>query len=526
MIWKKGTFWGIAVLLLFGAAVAEINMSPSPIWQSAYGVYPTGVAWADIDGNGWHDLVLGNGLDVTYSPNHVYFNDGGTLALSPGWVSDDEDPSDNVCIGDFDSDGDPDIVIAQLGCTAAGCPPLPHVMYLNDGGSLSTSPDWESQDGNAFSCALADPDLDGDLDIAIAQGDWLTGHLEKTVIYFNEGGTFDSLPGWESDSSYYSPEIEFADIDSDGDQDMAIGDRGSGIYVFYNHDGAIETSPSWQTTEVFVGRQMDFGDVDLDGDLDLAVAEGTGEYNLFLNTGGSLETSPCWNVSASVEPSCVCWADVDHDGDPDLAAGAWSGASGIFENQGGTLDSAFAWVFYSGGYKQQFAFCDFDEDSLIDTTFVFNGDGERQLFYIDINPLHEISSVEIDGVPLALDEYCYELARSWVSLATAPAVGEILTVRYTASADLDLAVTGTSRVMLFENLTVSAVEEDPWEEPEVGKRLDLGATILKGPLRLPDDMEAQVYDIAGKKISPDHIEPGIYFVEIDGRIAGKVVKVQ
>jgi hypothetical protein len=222
----------------------------------------------------------------------------------------------------------------------------------------------------------------------------------------------------------------------------------------------------------------------------------------------------------------VCFADVDHDGDLDLAAGAWYGAAGIFENEGGILGTTFAWTFYLGGYKQQFAFCDVDEDSLIDTTFVFEGDGERHLFYIDMNPLHAVSSVEIDGVPLGLDQYCYELARSWISLSTPPAVGETLTVHYTTSADLDLAVTGTSRAMVYENLTVSAVEEDPWEDPDVGISPRVETTVLRGPLHLTEGVSAKVYDISGKKAQPEHLEPGMYFVVIEGRLTGRVLKVK
>ena len=48
-------------------------------------------------------------------------------------------------------------------------------------------------------------------------------------------------------------------------------------------------------------------------------------------------------------------------------------------------------------------------------------------------------------------------------------------------------------------------------------------TILTGPLRLPSDKKYTIYDITGRKVSPPHLAPGIYFVEIDGKITQKVV---
>jgi YVTN family beta-propeller protein len=55
---------------------------------------------------------------------------------------------------------------------------------------------------------------------------------------------------------------------------------------------------------------------------------------------------------------------------------------------------------------------------------------------------------------------------------------------------------------------------------------DLGATIFSGPLRLPEGKKCRVFDITGRVVAPDKISPGIYFIEIDGDITRKVVKVR
>jgi len=52
------------------------------------------------------------------------------------------------------------------------------------------------------------------------------------------------------------------------------------------------------------------------------------------------------------------------------------------------------------------------------------------------------------------------------------------------------------------------------------------ATIFRGPLLLPEGKECKVFDITGRTVVPEKIKPGIYFVEIDGVIIQKVVKIR
>ncbi len=54
----------------------------------------------------------------------------------------------------------------------------------------------------------------------------------------------------------------------------------------------------------------------------------------------------------------------------------------------------------------------------------------------------------------------------------------------------------------------------------------IGTTIISGPLLLPKDKECRVYDITGRTVAPDKMTPGIYIIEIDGKITEKVVKVR
>ncbi len=52
------------------------------------------------------------------------------------------------------------------------------------------------------------------------------------------------------------------------------------------------------------------------------------------------------------------------------------------------------------------------------------------------------------------------------------------------------------------------------------------SNIFSGPLLLPEGKNCKVFDITGRVVAPEKIKPGIYFIEIDGRITQKVVKVR
>lgn len=53
----------------------------------------------------------------------------------------------------------------------------------------------------------------------------------------------------------------------------------------------------------------------------------------------------------------------------------------------------------------------------------------------------------------------------------------------------------------------------------------LGATLFSGSLLLPNDKSCRVFNVTGQVVVPDKIKPGIYFIEIEGKIVQKIIKV-
>ena len=75
-----------------------------------------------------------------------------------------------------------------------------------------------------------------------------------------------------------------------------------------------------------------------------------------------------------------------------------------------------------------------------------------------------------------------------------------------------------------------------YEKPETGineyrliflsNDTKISQAILSGPLLLPKGKTCRVFDITGRIVVPQYLKPGIYFIEIDGKITRKVVKVR
>ena len=50
--------------------------------------------------------------------------------------------------------------------------------------------------------------------------------------------------------------------------------------------------------------------------------------------------------------------------------------------------------------------------------------------------------------------------------------------------------------------------------------------IINGSLVLPDGKKCRIFDISGRIISSNKLNPGIYFIEIDGKLSWKVIKLK
>lgn len=251
-------------------------------------------AWIDVDNDGWLDLHVLNGrANPEGQKDFLYRNlgDGNFKRMANSVVTKTVLPSGGASWGDYDNDGDPDVVVPVNSSSQK------FRVYRNE------------------------------------------KHWNFTDVTETLNLTDDPLP--------YSPKCSVAqwiDYDNDLDLDLFIGNVGTIDYLF-NNDG------SGKFTRVRAGRigldatyvsDLTWGDFDNDGDLDFVMAVWGGASRYYENNGknefypalaGDLESDIDFASSVSVN-------DVDNDGDLDLFLTQWpinkaGGAPNLlFRNEG------------------------------------------------------------------------------------------------------------------------------------------------------------------------------------------------
>ena len=285
-----------------------------------YGVghAPRSVFIADIDGDGDNDLAVANGVSNTVS---VLLNNGdGTFAPKVDYAV-GSNPS-SVFSVDLDGDGDNDLAVPNRTSGTVS------VLLNNGDGTFAPKVDYDAG-SDPISVFSADLDWDGDHDLVVAnQGTALRtvfGTLVMSVVsvLMNNGdGTF--APKVDYDAGEGLRSVFSADLDGDGDNDFAVANGGfstspgNTVSVLLNNgDGTFAPK-----LEYGVGSRpwsLFSADLDGDGDNDLAVANRDGNSVSVLLNNGDGTFAPKVDYFVGHLPLSVFGADLDGDGDNDLA---------------------------------------------------------------------------------------------------------------------------------------------------------------------------------------------------------------
>ena len=203
----------------------------------------------DANGDGWPDLVVANDTQ----PNKLYINTGkGTFtesAVSAG-IAFSEDGVARAGMGvdaaDYDRSGRPSIIIGNFSNQMMA-------LYHNEGNGLFVDEAPRSEVGRkslltlGFACFFFDYDLDGWLDIFVANGHIENGieRIQKRVKYAQSPHLFHNQGGGKfvETTKSVGPDLgvprvgrsaAYADIDNDGDLDVLMTTNGGPAVLFRN----------------------------------------------------------------------------------------------------------------------------------------------------------------------------------------------------------------------------------------------------------------------------------------------------
>ena len=279
------------------------------------GVFQSSAAWGDYDNDGDLDILL-TGRSGSGRMSTIYTNDGdGTFTELEG-VGLPGVSSSSAAWGDYDNDGDLDILLT--GYTGSG---RMSAIYTNDGDGTFTELEEVALPGVSSSSATwGDYDNDGDLDILLAG---YTGSGNISTIYTNDGdGTFTELTG-AGLTDITAAKVAWGDYDNDSDLDILLtGDTGSGrISTIYTNDGGGNFSELKGAGLTGVSGSAAWGDYDNDGDLDILMAGTPGHgriSKIYTNDGDGTFTELEGAGLTGVSESSADWGDYDNDGDLDI----------------------------------------------------------------------------------------------------------------------------------------------------------------------------------------------------------------
>jgi hypothetical protein len=212
-----------------------------------------GVALFDYDQDGWPDLLVANDTQ----PNKLYRNLGNgkfkDVAVEVGLAFSADGKARagmGVDVGDFENSGKPGVAVTNFDNEMVGLYRATRTGVFDDIATAS-GVGLASRNTLGFGCAFLDVDLDGALDLAVANG-----HIDETVRNIRGNTGYAQAPQLFLNQILNQGEARFRDV---------AGEVGGGF------------------DQPRVGRGLAYGDFDRDGDLDILLTTNNGPAFLYRN---------------------------------------------------------------------------------------------------------------------------------------------------------------------------------------------------------------------------------------------------
>ncbi len=353
----------LGVLVLAQSATAQVCFEAHT--TTNLGIYHYDLLGTDLDGDGDTDLVnIGPYMSVSLNAGNGMFapyTDYGLVGAAA------------VTAADFDADGDQDLATAGVGVVR---------VFPNLGNGTFGAHVQYGVPTSVTGVTSADFDGDGDIDVATSHSLTLQNPGCVSVLLNQGQGSFAPAVQYAAGPHAYS--VTSADVDGDGDVDLAVANLFDGtVSVLFNEGNGTFAAPVPHNvgTDAYY---VTIADLNGDGRPDLVALNDIHDYvAVFLNQGGGVfGVHKKYPVGES--PQKVVATDLDEDGDQDLAAscvGFSSRSVSLLLNRGnGTFAPHQEFV---SGTAYRATHADFD------------GDGDRDLAVQNINGVYIAPTVTV-----------------------------------------------------------------------------------------------------------------------------------
>jgi hypothetical protein len=381
--------WMIAAPDLDGAGDTDLvsitlnSQSVTLSYQTTPGVFtsadlftggddPRSLVAADLDGDGDLDLALVDRGDSTLT---LFFQDGqGLFSAAQNPIATPIRPL-SIAVTDLDRDGKVDLVASSTESEALS------LVFQAASGNFSVGPLVETGSSGAF-IAAADLDGDGDQDLVTTTND--APEFDLKLFLQEAPGTF------TAGATLFPPNnglgrVVIADLDGDGRNDLVVPAIGTGGFGFslkvfcQAPSGAFVACPD----VVGTGNIWSFAvaDLDSDGDADLVVGNGNPGLLLFFQVQPGVFAQSVVTLPTGPTPRSIAGADLDGDGDLDLvsANGDNNTLSLFFQVTPGSF-SPMATTIATGAFPIAVVAADLDGDGDMDLVSANQSDNTLSVF--------------------------------------------------------------------------------------------------------------------------------------------------